>query len=854
MPGFPRDLPHLYLRGSGRSEPYTSKLQVPQPPAPWRERTVHAETLRSALTTALSAVEVRRREREPDVPGGGSGFYLDFEIPAGSETAAELLEDRRKHIELVAFHQESKTAPARATVFVPDTAADHFLKKIEEYRTQNTKPRKPKNDTPASEARPPRPKNEALVARIQNVALAAVRSLYTDDPSLFPAPGDRIWWEIWIRHGCVDVLDALTRRLDIPAQTQKLVFPDREVRLVYGDEINIARLFLNSDVIAEVRRAKDTPTLFLEGSNIEQASWSADLAARLVPPERYGVAVSVLDTGVTRAHPLLAPALAANDVHIYDPTWPGGDRHGHGTNMAGTALYGDLVPLLTGNGPIPLTHCLESVKVLPDEGQNEPKLYGAITGESIARAEIRVPDRRRAVCLAVTSDIGMNRGRPSSWSAAIDQFCFGDETARRLILVSAGNIRDRLSKAGYPTRNEIEPIENPGQAWNAVTVGAYTEKTNLTDETYAGWEPVAPAGDLCPTSRTSVTWERQWPIKPDIVLEGGNWAAFENQCDCPDDLGILTTYRDPTTRHFDIFRDTSAATALAGNLAGKILAALPERWPETIRALMIHSAEWTPVMCQQFDAATSEQQKRNLLRKYGYGVPSYERAVLSAANDLTLIAEDELQPFWKPAGGSIQTRHMNIHQFPWPRTQLEQLGETEVELRVTLSYYVEPNPGERGWLRRHRYPSHGLRFAVKRALESVNTFRKRINKAARAEEEGLGTIDAGGDDWQLGRIRNSGSVHSDYWRGTAADLARRSAIGVYPVGGWWKENPAHRRYDRTVRYSLIISIRAINAAIDIYTPVRVQITPPIEVPLANLPQLAFQLPGHGLAQRHAWNV
>ena len=97
-------------------------------------------------------------------------------------------------------------------------------------------------------------------------------------------------------------------------------------------------------------------------------------------------------------------------------------------------------------------------------------------------------------------------------------------------------------------------------------------------------------------------------------------------------------------------------------------------------------------MKQQFDAATAENQKRALLRKYGYGVANYDRAVLSANNDLTLIAEDDLQPFWKE-DGSIKTRHMNLHQFPWPRTELEQLGETQVELRVTLSYYIEPNPG-----------------------------------------------------------------------------------------------------------------------------------------------------------------
>ncbi|MBX7123265.1 MAG: hypothetical protein K1X42_14140 [Opitutaceae bacterium] len=51
---------------------------------------------------------------------------------------------------------------------------------------------------------------------------------------------------------------------------------------------------------------------------------------------------------------------------------------------------------------------------------------------------------------------------------------------------------------------------------------------------------------------------------------------------------------------------------------------------------------------------------------------------------------------------------MNLHDFPWPCTQLEELGESEVEPPVTLSYYVEPNPCERGWLRRRRPREGGL--------------------------------------------------------------------------------------------------------------------------------------------------
>ena len=770
--------------------------------------------IRAALTVALAAAEADRQRRNPELLAGTPGFYLDFELPAGSEKAAELLENRLKHIELVAFRQPDKTQSAVATVFVPDSEHDYYLSKVDRYKTEDTKKG--------------HPKGEALVARIDRVVKSALRSVFTDDPDLFPPDNQTIWWEVWLRAGHIEAFWTVTRRLELQVQQTRLDFPDREVCLVYSDVATMGRLFLNCDSVAELRRAKDTPGQFVSWSNAEQAEWATDLAQRVRTPVREDISVCILDTGVTQTHPLIAPALDVSDVHRYEPTWDAADTRGHGTNMAGLALYGDLASSIMSAQPVELTHRLESVKILPDQGENDPKLYGAITRDAVSQAEISAPNRKRSVCLAVTSDIDTNRGGPSSWSAAIDQLCFGDENSKRLLLISAGNIRVGISKVNYPAQNEIEPIENPAQAWNAITVGAFTEKTAINDPSFVGWEPLAPEGELCPTSRTSISWERQWPVKPDILMEGGNWATSGEDCDCPDDLGILTTHHDPTVRHFDIFRDTSAATAAASNLAGRIFAVMPERWPETIRALMVHSAEWTPPMKAQFDAARAEHQKRVLLRKYGYGVANYDRAILSAANDLTLIAEDELQPFWKEEG-SIKTRHMNLHEFPWPRTELEQLGEAEVELRVTLSYYIEPNPGDRGWLRKHRYASHALRFAVKREHESIPEFRSRINAAVEAEEAGLAPVPGGTDDWLLGRIRNLGSIHSDHWYGSAATLAQKSAIGIYPIGGWWKENPGHKRYDKRIRYSLIVSIRAASSEVDIYTPVHTQIATPIEV-------------------------
>ena len=67
-----------------------------------------------------------------------------------------------------------------------------------------------------------------------------------------------------------------------------------------------------------------------------------------------------------------------------------------------------------------------------------------------------------------------------------------------------------------------EGVHDPGQAWNAITVGAYTEKNFVDPSEYPGWQLVASPGDLSPSSTTSNSWSRPWPLKPDIVMEGGN--------------------------------------------------------------------------------------------------------------------------------------------------------------------------------------------------------------------------------------------------------------------------------------------------------------------------------------------
>jgi hypothetical protein len=530
---------------------------------------------------------------------------------------------------------------------------------------------------------------------------------------------------------------------------------------------------------------------------------------------------------------LLEGSLAEQDLHTVDPDWTAADEDGHGTELAGIALFGDLTPVLVAQGPVVLPARLESVKLLRESGDNEGEPYGALTIEAVARAESAAPDRSRLFNLAVAATDTRDRGRPSSWSAALDALAFDSATdgARpRLFVVSSGNCQNPNAWLTHPAHLATESIHDPAQSWNALTVGASTHKIHITEADAADYQPIAASGSLSPFSSSSTSWVRRGtPWKPDVVYEGGNAGRDGDFASNFASLSLLTTYREPLLRDFTHTNATSAAAAQVAHLAAHISRQYPALWPETLRALVVHSARWTDQMRDEFYIGPTETARRtNLLRHCGYGIPSLERALWSASDSLTLIVQDELQPFEKTNKG-VKSRDMRLHTLPWPHQALLELGALPVRLRVTLSYFIEPNPGERGEADQYAYHSHALRFEARRAGETAQAFLGRINRLARDEE--YGTQTGGGDThWVLGdQLRRRGSLHSDVWSGTAADLADRGMLGIYPAIGWWRRRTRLERYDRSARYALIVSIEAPEAPIDLYALLAAQIG--VDVPV-----------------------
>ena len=840
----PRNRKHILVPGAPTAEaykPHGRKFDVTKP-APPTSRARHGEALGRALGAAVDEAEKRREEAGIAVHGAVPGLYVQFESQPGVPLQVTSLEDSRQRIEVVAVSHAmtEELEPRRierATVFVPDGKVKHFLNRFESYSLET-----PKN---AGERR-----HEAMLDPVALLRLATLRGLWTDTAEAYPEENEAIWWEVWLRRQDGGELERLmefaaARELEVAAR--RLMFDDRIVTLLHGTPAQLAASIDVLHDLAEVRKAKETAAVFVDMGPEDQGEWARELRDRVTAPSARAPAVCVLDTGVTRGHPLLNASLDADDCHTCEPAWGTHDHLGHGSEMAGLALYGDLTAVLASTQPIALQHRLESVKILPPAGHaaNPPDLYGAVTAEAASRVEIQAPTRRRTFSMSISATDERDRGQPTSWSAAVDALAAGrsfDPTTQgldylddgadpvhRLFVLSAGNVDPGALQVEHLDRSDADPIHDPGQAWNALTVGAMTEKAAITDAKWASWQPIARPGELSPWSTTGVTFADAWPIKPDVVFEGGNVvrnAQGQANFPCPD-LSLLSTYFKPADKSFVVSWATSAATAQAARLAALISAEYPSYWPETLRALVVHSAEWSAQMQTHLRAASGKRARAKLVQRYGFGVPSAERALRSANDALTLVAQSSIRPF-------VEGRMGELHLFdlPWPRDVLAALGATAARLRITLSYFIEPNPGRRGWKTRHRYASHGLRFDVKGPTESLEEFRKRLNRKALEEDEAKPATGGDSSAWTLGeQARNRGSLHSDILACSAADLAERGVIAVYPVSGWWKDQPKRDRGELGARYALVVSVETPGVEADIWTPVAQQVGIPIAVAL-----------------------
>ena len=827
------------MTGFSVSEDYTSRNSFRNPVVPQRDRNRHGQHL---ATQYDSIIRSYQESYDPEVQTITEEVGIYVQITSFPEVKLPLASLDTRDFKLYSCqigHENNEVA----VVFIPESRRSSFQQKLNLYLNSE------KDSIKGV------PRNHNLLGSISEIRLADLRSFWTDDPNKYPQnQNDVVWWELWLKDlgddDPRDIARSLAEQIGGRLGNTSQSYFGSYVTLIRASAVQLEGSLSLISNLEELRRAKETPNVFLDSSPKEQGQWINDLASRINIKNNINTAVCILDAGVNYNHPLLALASDQELSESWNPNWPFYDTYNplgifndHGSKQAGLALLGNIQDCLISDQRIQVNHLIESARILPPLGANDPELYGAITIGTAAKVEAERSHWNRVYSLAITSQNDSVGGQPSTWSSEIDLSAsgLGMSDLQRLYVISAGNNENINSLTNYWDQIHLAEIEDPAQSWNALTIGAYTELTTNDDPDFNGWTPMAETGDASPATRSAVNWgwNRHAPIKPELVAEGGNRLVSPDQTEVSnaDVVSLLTTSGRTTGALFETSGDTSSATAIISHQAAILMNEYPEYWPETIRGLLVHSADWTPRMYERFGLLnathTLQVAKKTLLRTVGYGVPNIERAKFSADHALTLIEQNTIQPFYKDQDASDSAdpklNEMKLYQLPLPVDALQQLPpETEVKLKITLSYFIEPNPSRRGFRQRYSYQSHGLRFQVIRPGQSLDNFKSYVNASSINEE--YNGPEGNNEGWFFGhQLRTRGSLHSDFWIGTAADLADMNTIAIYPVGGWWKYHTAEDRWQSSVRYSLLVSIEVPDENVDIYSVIENQIQTVIEV-------------------------
>lgn len=827
-----RDRPHVLIDVFRDPAAYTYPSQIMRRKPLREDYAAHARQLLDQLGEALGAQPKPGADPRISIRGLKPGTIVEVTTasPAdGSRAKAAkvpaALEFQSQDV-VVLRSERNDDRSESALLFVPDDARTFLQGRIANYGRD-----------PGNQRRPDVERFEIIEA----VRAIDLLSLFTGEVDL--AVRDIVWWELWIRQpvASAERLVEAARDENIDVHGDRLIFPDTVVVFIHAAAATVAAFAERvPGAITEIRRATGTIEPFLErgAGGLAQHDWVESLAGRITAPAPDAPVVCALDTGVAAAHPLIAPGLRGS--WAYDAAW-GVDDHqrngGHGTSLVGLALHGDLEPLVNDTRPVAMTHGAESMKLLPPRGfpATKPPSYGVVTQGAVSLVEIERPDALRSFCIA-TSTTEFPPGRPSTWSGAIDQIAAGampgEAAARvpaakrpkRLVVLATGNVLEGMVADVLPS----QPLEDPSQSWNALTVGGFTRKEQ-PPAAPSLLKPVVPANHRSPYSRGSASLpDDLTPIKPEVLFEAGNMVSDPSgSCDWHPAVSLLAPGSDIVAEPLVPFWATSAAAGMAANFIGRLQAARPDLWPETHRALTVDSARWPEPIRKKFIGSgahwktgkyATKAKMQGMLREFGYGVPDIERACLSARNDVTLVAQAEIQPFAVGADGRTGVfNEMHFYDLPWPKAALELLENEIVTMKVTLSYFIEPNLTGKAATRPDTYRSFGLRFAMKKRMETDIRFRSRLSASQENDDT---EPDEEKSCWLLGpKAVQAGSLHCDRWRGHAIDLAGHDAIAVYPVGGWWKSHVGQRRITDKARYALVISISAPGKSVDLHAEV-----------------------------------
>lgn len=564
------------------------------------------------------------------------------------------------------------------------------------------------------------------------------------------------------------------------------------------------RIEVNKEKAHILLRHRDIRTVDLPPSyGLDRAFFSLSIGGinEVLPPPENAPGVVVLDSGLATRHPLLEQAIG--DAQGFFPS--GGDAfddHGHGTHIAGIALYGDIEKCLQINKFVPVLR-LFSGRILDAKNEND----SGFVENHITKAVCYFYEHYR--CRVFNLSFG-DRRKPYLGKHVQGLAVTLDSLSRELgvlFVVSTGNFEgtDNVPKdwrADYPNYilTDEAALLDPAPALNVLTVGSIARwdqtfisqhHTNNIDEI-----PIACHDQPSPFTRRGPSINGA--IKPELVAYGGNWAIHArtaNSIPFPGGLGEISTSKNFAQNSlFQQDCGTSFAAPYIAHLATKVLTKIPDATSNLIRALLVAHSRHPKA------SADLLQESSALNRICGYGQIQETGLLSSTENEVTLIAE-----------ASIPDKHHHFYEIPIPDDFYSQ-GKRARELTIALAFCPP--------VRTTRVDYKANRISFK--LVEANTLEEVTNSfnAATSIEEYENISEINGNRSLSEKDRSRGTVQACTWSMKIVSKKRKEKrlfVVVTRNDPSWGESLSKAQE----AYSLVILLRDLNGEnVRLYTQIQ----------------------------------
>ena len=422
-------------------------------------------------------------------------------------------------------------------------------------------------------------------------------------------------------------------------------------------------------------------------------------------PPRDAPVVGLIDSGLLSGHPLLEAAVVEAVALHPEFGEQGEDEHGHGTLVAGLALYGNVLAAARA-GEFDPEFWLASVRIL-DGNADVPEAVNWVKAISEAIEYLAESWQVRVINLSVgDSDNPFGGGKSSPLAAELDSL------ARRfglVLVVSAGNLDESLiDHERWPDylQDRGATILDPAQASTPLTVGAIAASDGLSERSIGSTlDAIAVAESNGPAPYTTQGPGVRNAIKPELVADGGNrrYDRVSESLQRDPAIEVISTSGKYPDRLLEGAVGTSFAAPAVTNVAGRLTTQYPNLSANAIRALMLQAAAHAPETKILFEGRYSNESEKRLHALCGFGGLSWERCAFSDDNRVVMIAEDAIRP-----------EDFHVYRIPMTSAFTDVKGAHQVTIGLAFSPPVRH--------RRFDYLAFEMDFQLVRAIDFDELF------------------------------------------------------------------------------------------------------------------------------------